>query len=385
MNFDHTDQQKALREEVIEFCRSSGINDGVDERDRAGEFPRALFEEIGEGLRLQGLTVPEEYGGRGLDPLTAIVGLEAFGYACEDSGLVFAVCAHLLATSVPVNEFGTDEQKRAVLPDLCRGKKVGVNSMTEPGAGSDVGSVAMTAVRDGDDYVLNGTKTLVTNGPAGDVGSVFAVTAPEAGLQSRLTGFLIDLDTPGITRGPQFDLLGKRTTPVGELEFKDVRLPASAVLGGREGIGFAVFNHAMNWERIGLFAAHVGTMQRLTESAVARARTRRQFGQPIGKNQAVAHTIVDMKVRLETARLLTYKAASRLDKARDVAMDASMTKYYVGESLVATARDHLQIFGGAGFLNETGAARPLRDSIGATLYSGTSEIQKNIIAAWLGL
>jgi len=376
MNFDYSDEQTRIRREIIGFCREAGLNEDIDARDRAGAFPRDLFEKIGRGPCLQGLAIGSEFGGRGLDPLTTIVALEAFGYACEDNGLVFAVCAHLLATAVPFAKFGTEEQKMALLPGLCDGSKVGVNCMTEPGAGSDIGGIATTAVRDGDGYLLNGRKTLVTNGPDGDLGTIFAVTDPEAGLQSRMTPFAVSLDTPGITRGAAFDMLGNRTTPVGELILENVRVPASAILGGREGTGMAIFNHAMNWERVGLFAAHVGTMQRLTEISIKRARTRKQFGQTIGKFEAVSHTIADMKARLEAGRLLVY---------RDVALDASIAKLFVGEAYVQTAHDALRIHGGAGYLNDTGLARPLRDAIGSTLYSGTSEIQKNIIAGWLGL
>ena len=384
MNFDYTDEQKALRNEVIDFCRAE-LNSGVEERDRAGEFPRELFEKIGAGPCLQGLPVAAELGGRGLDPLSTIVALEAFGYACEDNGLVFAVCAHLLATVVPFARFGTEEQKSELLPGLCDGSVVAINGMTEPDAGSDIGGISTTAVRDGDDYVLNGTKTLVTNAPAGDLGTVFAITDPDADLASRMTPFIVSLDAAGVTRGEAFDLLGNRTTPVGEISLEDVRVPASAILGGREGTGMAIFNHAMNWERIGLFAAHVGTMQRLTELAIKRARSRKQFGEAIGKFEGISHTIADMKTRLESSRMLVYQAASKLDRARDVALDASIVKLFVSEAYVQTAQEVLQIHGGAGYVNETGLARPLRDAVGSTLYSGTSEIQRNIIAAWLGL
>jgi len=384
MNFEETDEQKQIRKEVIAFCRAE-LNEGIDERDHRGEFPRDLFEKIGQELKLQGAAVDPAMGGRGLDPLTTIVALEAFGYACEDSGLIFAVCAHLLATTMPFSRFATDEQKQKYLPGLCDGSQVGINGMTEPGAGSDIGGLETSAVRDGDDYIINGTKTLVTNGPAGDVGTVFAVTDPEAGLQSRMTPFIVSLDSEGVTRGEDFDLLGNRTTSVGELHFENVRVSADDILGGREGTGMAIFSHAMNWERIGLFAAHVGTMQRLTEIAIKRARTRKQFGQPIGKFEGISHTIADMKARLEASRLLVYRAASKLDRARDVALDASIAKLFVSEAYAQTAQDVLRIHGGAGYLNKTGLARPLRDAIGSTLYSGTSEIQKNIIAGWLGL
>ncbi len=387
MNFDHSDQQKTIRQEIIDFCRAE-LNAGIEERDRAGEFPCDLFAKIGAGPGLQGLPIDPRSGGRGLDPLTTIVALEAFGYACEDNGLVLAVCAHLLATAVPFAEFASDAQKAEFLPGLCAGSKIGTSCMTEPGAGSDLASVATSAVRDGDGYLLNGTKTLATNGPVADVATVFAVTDPEADLDGRLTPFIIaSLDAPGITRGEGFDLLGNRTAAVGEISFENVRLPGDAVLGGREGSGREVFEHAMNWERVGLFAAHVGTMQRLTEISIKRARTRKQSGKAIGKFDSIAHTSVDMKARLEASRMLVYRAAAKLDRgrARDVALDASVAKLFVAEAYVQAAHDALRIHGGAGYLNDTGLARPLRDATGSTLYSGTSEIQKNHIARSLGL
>ena len=385
MNFDPTDQQKAIRKEIIDFCRAE-LNSGIEERDRAGKFPRELFAKIGAGPRLQGLPIDPQFGGRGLDPLTTIVALEAFGYGCEDSGLVLAVCAQLLATAVPIAKFATDAQKTEFLPGLCDGSTLGFNGMTEPGAGSDVASVATSAVRDGDHYVLNGTKTLITNGPAGELGIVFAVTDPDADPQGRLTPFIISTpDAQGITRRGGFDLLGNRTAEIGEISFEDVHVPAEAILGGQEGSGMEVFEQAMNWERIGLFAAHVGSMQRLTEISIKRARSRKASGKPISKFDSISHKIVDMKARLEASRLMVYRAAAKLDRGRDVALDASVAKLFVSEAYVRAANDALQIHGGAGYLNDTGLARPLRDSVGSTLYAGTSEIQRNNIARELGL
>ena len=378
MDFDYTPTQKDIRKEVSSFCKTE-LNEGIDACDRDGQFPREPFEKIGAELKLQGLAVPEALGGRGLDPLTTITVLEAFGHACEDAGLVHSVCAQLLACCVPIHRFASDDQQKSVLPDLCAAKKIGVDAIADPD------STGITATADGDDYILNGTIPQVTNGPVGDYGTFTAITDSAADTPESCTTFLIDLALPGITLGESLDQLGKRTAPVGEVRFEDVRVPAAAILGGQLGNGAEVYSHAINWLRIGQFAAHVGTMRRLTESATKRARKLKQAGGPASEIQASAQKVVDMKVRLETARLLTYSAASRLDKAGELALDASVTKLFVGDALLETARGHLQIHGDEGLINATGATRPLRDAIGSTSDSGSPESQRAVIAEQLGL
>lgn len=384
MDFSYDELQQSLRTEVAEFCEQH-LSPGAAERDRDGQFPHQLFEKAGSEIRLQGLAVPEELGGRGLDPLTTACVLEQFGYSCDDAGLVFSICAHLLATSVPVAAFATDEQKSRWFPALCDGSTVAVNGMTEPGAGSDINALQTRAERDGDHWLINGHKALATNGPVGDVAVVFAVTDPEAPLSDRLTPFIVPMDSPGIEKLDPYRPMGHRTTPLGEFVMKDVRVDESAILGGRIGAGMAMFTHAMNWERTCLFAAHAGTMRRLLDLAIKRAKTRRQFDAPIGSFQGISHKIADMKVRTDAARLLTYHAASRLEIARDVALDASVAKTFVSEAWIDNARDLMQIHGGSGYLEQSGPERHLRDALGSTLYSGTNEIQRNIIAAWLGI
>jgi hypothetical protein len=199
-----------------------------------------------------------------------------------------------------------------------------------------------------------------------------------------VTAFLIETQTPGFAVGQKFEKMGLRTSPISELILEDVFVPDDAVLGG-VGAGTTIFTQSMEWERICIGALHVGTMQRLLERSIAYARSRSAFGRPIGKFQAIAHRIVDMKVRLEAARLVTYRAAARLDRVKGIAIDASMTKLLVSDSLVQSAQDAVQIFGGYGFMTEYHVERALRDAVGSTLYSGTSEIQRNIIAGWLGL
>ena len=382
MDFALTEDQRLLRDNIVRFAQRE-LNDGVLERDREQAFPRELWLKCGE-MGLQGLPVPEEYGGVGLDPLSVAIALEALGYGCQDGGLVFSICAHLLACVVPIWKHGNEDQKRKYLPGLSNGSLIAVNGMTEPGTGSDAFAMSTRAVRDGDGFRLNGTKTFSSNGPIADLAVVYAVTDPDKGYLGGVTAFLIEKGTPGFSSGQKFDKLGLRTCPIGELVLEEVFLPASAVLGG-VGAGGGIFSQSMEWERICLVASHVGTMERLLEQAIEYARTRKQFGQAIGKFQAVSHRIADIKVRLEASRLLTYYSAWRLDRTRESSLDASMTKLFVSESLVRTALDTIQVLGGYGFMTDYHVERVLRDAVGSTLYSGTSEIQRNIIARWLGL
>jgi alkylation response protein AidB-like acyl-CoA dehydrogenase len=384
MDFTLSDAQKALREEIIRFARAEKFNEEVIERDRAQEFSFELWRKCGS-MGLTGLPVPEEYGGSGLDPLTTALALEAFGYGCRDGGLVFSLIAHLVSAVVPIWKWGNDEQRRRYLPGLCDGSLVGVHAMTEPDSGSDAFAMRTRAVRDGQGWRIRGSKTFISNAPIADVLIAFAVTDPAKGYHGGVTGFLLEKDTPGFRVTRKLDKMGLRTAPLGELVLEDVWVGDSAALGPI-GAGSHVFTTSMDWERVCLFAAHVGTLERLLETSLAYARERAQFGQKIGKFQAVSHKIVDMKVNLEAGRLLVYKAASLLEKSpRTVALDASIAKLFVSESLLRTALDTVQVHGGYGYMTEYEVERALRDAVGSTLYSGTSEIQRNIIARWLGL
>jgi alkylation response protein AidB-like acyl-CoA dehydrogenase len=382
MDFSFTEEQQILRENIIHFARKT-LNEGVIERDREQHFSRELWRKCGE-MGLQGLPVPEQYGGSGLDPLSSAIALDAFGYGCHDSGLVFSLCAHLLSCVVPLWQYGNEEQKQRYLPGLCDGTLIGVHAMTEPGSGSDAFALRMKAEPDRGGFRLNGTKTFISNGPIADLVIVFAMTDSLKGYYGGVTAFLVESGTAGFSVSQKFEKMGLRTSHIGELVFEDTYVPAEAVLGGVGG-GSTLFTRAMDWERICLFAGHVGTIERLLEQCITHARTRMQFGQPIGKFQAIAHRIVDMKVQLEAARLLTYRAAWRLGRVKNVSMDASIAKLFVSESLVKAALDTVQIHGGYGYMTEYQLERALRDAVGSTIYSGTSEMQRNIIARWLGL
>lgn len=382
MDFSFTEEQVMLRDSIVRFA-SSELNDDLVDRDRDEAFSREAWRRCGQ-MGLLGLPAPESFGGGNADPLTCAVALEALGYACRDGGLVFSVCAHVLACVVPVWQHGSEAQKDRFLTGLCDGTLVGAHAITEPGSGSDTFSMRTRATREADGWRLNGTKTFISNGPVADVVVVFAVTDADKKFHGGVTAFLVERGTPGFTAGQKFAKMGLRTSPVGELVFDDVVLPDSAVLGTVGG-GASVFQTAMEWERSLLVAAHVGTIERLLETSVKYARTRSQFGQAIGKFQGVAHKVADMKVQLEAARLLVYRTATRLGTSRSISLDASISKLFVSESLVKAALDTVQLHGGYGFMAEYEVERALRDAVGSTLYSGTSEMQRNIIARWMGL
>jgi alkylation response protein AidB-like acyl-CoA dehydrogenase len=382
MDFSITEEQKSLRDNIIKFAQQE-LNGAVVMRDKAQTFSPTLWRKCAD-IGIQGLPAEEVYGGRQRDALSTAIALEALGYGCYDGGLVFSLCAHVLACIVPLTRHGNVDQKQRYLPGLCDGALIGALAMTEPGAGSDLLAITTRAEPDGDGWRLNGVKTLITNGAVSDVVIVFAITNPEKGLQGGMTAFIAEKGVPGFSTSHPFETLGLRTSTISELRFDHVWLPKIAVIGS-VGAGFSVFTTAMDWERTLLAAGHVGTMQRLMEASIAYVRKRAQSGQMLGKFQAVSHKIADMKVQLEAARLLTYQTAWRLDHHKTPSMDASITKLFASEALVKTALDTVQIHGGYGFMTEYEVERALRDAVGSALYSGTSEIQRNMIARWLGI
>jgi alkylation response protein AidB-like acyl-CoA dehydrogenase len=376
--FSLTNDHKVLAKGILDFCRAE-LGEGAEERDRAGTFPRALWDKCGE-MGLQGLPVPEDKGGLGLDPLSCAVALEALGRGCPDGGLVMAISAHLLANVVPIWKHGTPAQHERHLADLCAGRTICAVGMTEPSAGSDPYTMATKAVPDGDGWVITGRKSFISNSSVADLALVYARTEEGKGYHGGITAFL--LEHPQFERGQAFETMGLRTCAIGELVLDEVRVGPEAVVG-RVGAGGPIFFESMNWERSLLVACHVGVMQRLLDKAVRYARTRSSGGAPIGKHQAVSHRIADMKVKLEAARLLTYKAASKLDRSHDVALDAAVAKLFVSESLVSCALDTVRTLGGYGYTAEYEVERALRDAVGGILYSGTSDIQRVLISRWL--
>jgi alkylation response protein AidB-like acyl-CoA dehydrogenase len=382
MDFELTDSQKDLCDEVRRFARAQ-LQGGAAERDRDLVFSRELWQQCGT-LRLQGLPVPEGLGGRGADPLSTALALEALGYGCPDAGLVFSVGAQLATAALPLWKFGTADQHAHYLRELCAGSWIGIGALTEPQAGSDAMGITTTARTDGTGFVLNGAKRYISNAPVADLFIVYALTDAAKGFQGGTTAFLVEAGTPGFTISRVLEPMGMRTAPLGEIVLDDVRVGSESVLGGVGG-GATVFNVTMDWERVLLMASHVGTMQRLLERSIQYARTRKQSGQAIGKFQAVAHRLVDRHVACEASRLLVYRAASRLGAAKSVMLDAAIAKLSTSEAYVDTAFAALRTHGASGYMTENELERSLRDAVGSTIYSGTSDIQRNIIARWLGL
>lgn len=381
MDFGWSETQDRYRREVIAFAQGE-LNDDVAGRDAGAQHSPEAWKKCAD-FGIQGLPVPEEYGGRGVDPLTLMMALEALGYGCTDNGLLFALGAQMWSAQAPLVRFASEEQKRRYLPGLCDGSLIGIQAMTEPGAGSDAFSLTTAAEKRGDRYVLNGTKTYITNAPLADVILAFVTTDPTKGFLA-ISAVLVDRDTPGLRIGPPFDKMGLRTVPMSEVRFDDCEVPEENVLG-RPGNGLAIFNHSMEWERSYILAGALGTMARQLEGAVAYARTREQFGHPIGKFQAVAHRIVDMKLRLRTGQLLLYELAWRRSQGRSTKLESAMAKLWVSEAFLQTSLDTLFVHGGAGYMRELGFERDVRDAVAGCIYSGTSDIQRNLIAGQLGL
>lgn len=382
MDLELSAEEESLRDRVVRFAQQE-LSTGASARDRAQEFPRGLWDKCGE-MGLTGLPVPEAYGGSGLSPLSCAVALEALGYGCTDGGLAFSICAHLLACVVPVWKHGSEDMKRHYLPDLCAGRLIAANAMTEAQTGSDPFSMSTRAERDGTGFRISGSKIFCSNGPVADLAVVYAVTDKSKGYHGGITAFLIPTDTPGFGIGQKFEKMGLRTSAMSELVLDGVFVPESNVIG-RVGGGAPVFAESMDWERALLGACHVGAMQRLLEGSLRHARTRKQFGQLIGKNQAISHKLADMKVRLEAARWLIYRAAASLGESREASLHAAIAKLFTSEAFVESARDGIQIMGGYGYMVESEVERVMRDALGSTIYSGTSEMQRNIIGRWLGL
>ncbi len=384
MDFSLSDEEKLLYDQVVQFARAR-LNEGVQERDAESRFDREGFLACGE-MGLLGLPVPEEYGGSDLGVVSSMVAMEALGHGAADQGLAFAVNTQLWTCEVPILHFGSDEQKQKYLPRLTTGEIIGGHATTEPGSGSDAFAMATRGVQDGDDWIIDGSKTFVTNAPIADVLIIFASTSERKsrGFGGGITAFLIDTHEKGVEIGPPIHKMGLRTSPMAEVRLDSVRVPASSILG-RKNQGAAIFSSEMEWERSCLFACHLGAMVRQLEQCVQYAKDRKQFGQQIGKFQAVAHKIAEMKMRIEVARPLLYKVGWLKDQDKRAVLEAAIAKLYVSEAYVASSLDAVRIHGGYGYTAEYDMERMLRDAVGGLLYSGTSDIQRNIISRWLGL
>ncbi|WP_020667050.1 acyl-CoA dehydrogenase family protein [Amycolatopsis nigrescens] len=381
MDFTWSEAQSALYQRLRTMAARELAEDVVG-RDQAQEFsPGGWKRCAAEGVL--GLPIPPEYGGLGCDPVTCALALEGLGYGCRDNGLLMSVGAHVWAVEVPIWLFGSAEQKQRLLPELCAGRMIGAHAITEPESGSDALSLS-THARSGDGcYVLNGRKRFVTNGPIADVMIVYATIDPDLGF-TGVTAFLVTRDQPGLRIEPGPPKAGLRTAPWAELVLENCEVPIDRRLGA-EKQGRTIFATTMAWERALILAPLLGAMQRQIDDCLRFAQRRRQFGRRIGSFQSVAHAIADMQVRLESARLLTYRAAAELDGTAGGSMFPEMAKLQTSEAAVQTFMAALEIHGGHGYTVDAEIERDLRDALGTRISSGTSAMQRTVIAGKLGL
>lgn len=380
MDFSWSPEQLEFRDSVVAFARKA-LADDLIERDASGTFARDLWRACAD-FGIQGLPFPSAYGGSEMDVLTTMLAMEALGYACRDQGLLFSIHAHMWSVAMPIHTFGTDEQKRRYLGRLLDGSWVGGHGMSEPDSGSDAYALRTRAEKRGDRYVLNGSKMFVTNAPETDLFIVFASVNPARKMWG-VTGFLVERDTPGLEVSQPIHKMGLTTSPMAEVFLQDVEVPEENLLG-KHGQGAAIFSHSMGWERSCILASLVGNMEYQLETSVAYAKERKQFGKSIGDFQLVASKLVDMKMRLETSRLLLYRAAWSQKQGGMPPLEAAMAKLHISEAAVQSSLDAIQLRGGYGYMKEYQVERDLRDALGSRLYSGTSEIQRVIIARQLG-
>lgn len=379
MDFSLSDTQTEFKKKAAEFADKELYND-PQYGDVASGFQREEWDKCAQ-FGVQGWLAKEEYGGAGLDTLTYILGMEGLGYGCNNNGLLFALNAHILSVEMDLLRYGTEDQIDRYGRKLVSGEWIGANGMTEPETGSDCYALKTTAERRGDVYVLNGRKLMITNAPDADMFLIYATVDPSKGFMG-ITTFIVDRDTPGLEISPPFHKMGLRTAPMSMLVLKDCEVPVANRLAN-EGNGTAIFRHSMAWERGCILASYIGTMERQLEDSINFASTRKQFGKTIGKHQSVSNRIVDMKMRLETSRLLLYRMAWLRDQGQKADQEIAMVKLHLSECMVQSSLDYVQVHGGYGYTAEFG--KQLADSVGARIYSGTSEIQREVIARSLGL
>ncbi|ALC30738.1 acyl-CoA dehydrogenase family protein [Streptomyces sp. CFMR 7] len=373
MNLELSEEQEAVRRLAEEFVARE-VTPHVIAWDRAENVDRSIVKKLG-ALGFLGLTVPEEYGGSGGDHLAYCLVTEELGRGDSSVRGIVSVSLGLVAKTIA--SWGSEEQKRQWLPRLTSGEAIGCFGLTEPGTGSDAGNLATRAVRDGGDYVINGTKMFITNGTWADVVLLFARTNDAPGHRG-VSAFLVPADTPGLTRRTVHGKLGLRGQATAELVLEDVRVPAATLLGP-EGKGFTVAMSALAKGRMSVAAGCVGIAQAALDAAVRYAGEREQFGKGIAGHQLVQELLSDISVDVEAARLLTWRVADLIDRGQEFATAASQAKLYASEAAVRCANNALQVFGGYGYIDEYPVGKLLRDARVMTLYEGTSQIQKLII------
>lgn len=377
MDFSFAPEQLLLRDNARGFGERF-IQPGARERDRTGAWDSTLWRHLGEA-GLLGLPYPEELGGGGLSCVETCLVSEGLSHGACDGGLLLSWGASMILCGVPIWKLGTERQQRHYLPPMASGEWVGAFCLSEPGSGSDAASMRTRAVHHQDRWVLNGTKMWITNGPVAHHFIMLAVTEPER-KSLGISAFIVDAQSPGLRVGKPIDKMGMRASPTSEVILEDCEVPEEALLG-EPNFGFVTVGRLiLGWERTCLVSPCLGAMERELARCVDYARSRTQFGRPIGSFQAVRHKLADMKVMLEVSRNLIYRAAWALDRGEDAMLEASTAKVFVSEAQQRMLREAIQIHGGNGFTTEYQIERSFRDAMLATIGGGTSEIQRSIIA-----
>ncbi len=374
MDFKLTEEQELIRKNMREFAEKN-VDPIAVEIDENSRHPAELFKKLAEGDWM-GIPIPPQYGGAGADYLTHIVAVEELSRSCASTG--FTVSIHVGIACMLVLLYGNDEQKKKFLVPMAKGQHLGAFVLTEPGAGTDVMSATTTAVLDGNDYVLNGTKTFTSNGPTGDTYAVFAWTDKAAG-RKGMSAFIIPKGTPGMKPGEHFNKMGLRSSQTSEVFFKDCRVPKEFLLG-KEGAGLAMAMTGFDHGRVGIAAQSVGILQAALDESIKYSKERVQFGNPISRNQAISWMIANMATDLAAARFLTYHAAWLKDQNQPFSKEASMAKLFAAEAAMRHTIKAVQIHGGYGYVKGAKVERLMRDAKITEIYEGTSEAQRMVIS-----
>ncbi|PGD29809.1 acyl-CoA dehydrogenase AcdA [Bacillus wiedmannii] len=377
MHFKLSEEHEMIRKMVRDFAKNE-VAPTAAERDEEERFDRALFDQMAE-LGLTGIPWPEEYGGIGSDYLAYVIAIEELSRVCASTGVTLS--AHTSLAGWPIFKFGTEEQKQKFLRPMAEGTKIGAYGLTEPSSGSDAGGMRTTAKRDGDHYILNGSKIFITNGGIADIYVVFALTDPES-KQRGTSAFIVESDTPGFSVGKKESKLGIRSSPTTEIMFEDCRIPVEHLLG-EEGQGFKVAMQTLDGGRNGIAAQAVGIAQGALDASVEYARERHQFGKPIAAQQGIGFKLADMATDVEAARLLTYQAAWLESEGLPYGKESAMSKVFAGDTAMKVTTEAVQVFGGYGYTKDYPVERYMRDAKITQIYEGTQEIQRLVISRML--
>lgn len=375
MLFKTNEAHEALRKKVREFAETV-VAPVAFELDRENKFPEDIVAQMAD-LGIMGLPTAEEYGGAGADVISYAIAVEEL--ARVDGGVGVILSAHTSLGTYPIDHFGTEEQKQKYLLPLAKGEKLGAFGLTETNAGSDAGETETTAVLNGDHYILNGQKIFITNAPAADTYVVFAVTTPGIGTHG-ISAFIVEKDFEGFTFSDHYDKLGIRSSTTAELHFNNVKVPKENLLG-KEGKGFNIAMATLDGGRIGIAAQALGIAQGAYEHALAYAKERIQFGQPLAANQGISFKLADMYTKIDAARLLIYRAAEMKTNGERYGLQAAEAKMFASDMALEVVNDALQIYGGSGYMKGMEVERAYRDAKITTIYEGTNEIQRVVIAA----